>query len=219
MNTFREYEQVIRAKVWVQQAAEDHNTVCVKPDCYSNCHVPCYLPFALDPEKLRECASMTGFWSVACKKCSHAYSDHRHFNSRWVEEEQTQVTVDPEAKKQFDDAKSVKDAADKFRDTVKAQKEQIQAKIQNATAQLAERAAEYAQLSLSGSFAAQIETAIKMLEQNLESMRAKGTSPETMSKVEESLGAMKAKLDLVRRATAKSKPSRVEKIRQFFGRQ
>ena len=64
---------------------ETHNTVCVKPECYSNCHIDCYLEFSpAEPENLLYCEVVGD--DDECKKCGHSYQDHRHFKSLWKQE-------------------------------------------------------------------------------------------------------------------------------------
>ena len=140
-------------------------------------------------------------YAYECRVCKHALSDHRHYNSRWAQEEQEQTTVDSEAKMQFDAAKSDKAAADILLQRIVSDQKKLQKQISDTTAELCELADRYAELSLSGSFLGQVEKAVKMLEQNLEAMQTRGASKETIAGVEQTLTKMKGRCEVLRTAT------------------
>jgi len=73
------------------------------------------------------------------------------------------------------------------------------------TKKLADYAADYAKLSLSGSFSAQVEKAINLLAQKFKSMQEGGVDKEQLDKVETSLEVMRKKLDVLKKANALAK--------------
>lgn len=75
-----------------------HNTLCSRPECYSNCHKQCKLGFSLDPNTFKPCGAMT---DGRCKKCRHPAINHRHYSSTWEETMDTQVVVDKDAQRKF----------------------------------------------------------------------------------------------------------------------
>jgi len=69
--------------------------------------------------------------------------------------------------------------------------------ISRATSTLEQLAEQYANLSLSGSFSAQVGSAVRLLEQHYASLEKKGVDPEQLQKVKQSLDHMKRKLGLL----------------------
>ena len=74
---------------------------------------------------------------------------------------------------------------------------QIISRATNDLEQLVER---YADLSLSGSFSAQVGSAVKLLEQNYAGLEKKEVDREQLHKVRRSLDHMKRKLELLNKA-------------------
>src|ERR1700760_4976362 len=100
MEEYKKYESIVTNRIWVHSPTpETHNALCVKPECYSNCHIDCYLKFSLDPENLLYCEVMDD--DDDCKKCGHSYLDHRHFKSLWKQEDRTEICGDERFEQKF----------------------------------------------------------------------------------------------------------------------
>jgi hypothetical protein len=201
MNAFSDYMKEYNNKVWKQKQTTTHNTLCSQPGCYSNCHMECTLNFTLDPKGLTGCWAMTG---NTCNQCHHSIDDHHHYCVMWQEEEDKQFSVDQAMKKKFDDAKDGKEkteAAIKMGEQALRDLNQV---IDNATNELAQLASDYAGLSLSGSFSAQMEKAVRLLKQSYTGMEEKGVGQDQLQKVKESLDQMQKKLDLLKKANQKT---------------
>ena len=69
-----------------------------------------------------------------------------------------------------------------------------------ATTELEQLVERYADLSLSGSFSAQVGGAVRLLEQNYAALEKKGVGREQLQKVKRSLEHMKRKLELLHKA-------------------
>lgn len=82
--------------------------------------------------------------------------------------------------------------------------------IDGATKDLAQQVERYAHLSLSGSFSAQVGSAVRLLEQNYIGLEKKGVSQDHLHRVQESLGNMKRKLEILNIANEKARKERVE---------
>ncbi|KAK7458148.1 hypothetical protein VKT23_010056 [Stygiomarasmius scandens] len=201
MDIYRTYETTARRKVKVQKATQNHNTLCSVPECYSNCHIHCYLNFTLDPAGLRGCTAMQPTEETCnVSGCGHPRDRHRHYNVIWEDEEQTQNIVDEDMKKKFMNAKSEKEKKENLQQLLQSSLDTLTGLIESSTEELATLASKYADLSLSGSFSGQVEKAVKMLEQNHKAMEEKGVDKVTLDKVQKSLDEMKRKLDLLRKA-------------------
>lgn len=82
--------------------------------------------------------------------------------------------------------------------------------IDGATKDLAQQVERYAHLSLSGSFSAQVGSAVRLLEQNYIGLEKKGVGQDHLHRVQESLGNMKRKLEILNIANEKARKERVE---------
>lgn len=87
-----------------------HNTLCGVPNCYSNCHTPCYLSKSFDKARFKDCASMGR--TDHCKKCKHHYSHHFHNEVMHVSEECEEELVDEVMKAKYVDAKNMEERAE-----------------------------------------------------------------------------------------------------------
>ncbi|SJL03563.1 uncharacterized protein ARMOST_06920 [Armillaria ostoyae] len=137
---------------------------------------------------------------VRCQECKHGWESHRCFNSIWAIREVFEVKVNQEAKAKFENAQNAKKRAEVLKNQIKDKKTMLQDRIKNATEELGRLVERYPKLSLSTSFAGQVETAVKMLEQNLEGMRESGAARETIDKVEASLKSVREKLEVLKEA-------------------
>ena len=82
--------------------------------------------------------------------------------------------------------------------------------INGATNDLAKQVERYAHLSLSGSFSAQVGSAVRLLEQNYTGLLEKGVNKDHLEKVEESLIHMRRKLEILNVAREKARKERLE---------
>jgi hypothetical protein len=81
--------------------------------------------------------------------------------------------------------------------------------INGATGDLAELVERYTRLSLSGSFSAQVGSAVRLLEQHCTALEKKGVDQDQLQKVKESLDHMKRKLELLNNAKEKARKQSV----------
>ncbi|KAF9459249.1 hypothetical protein BDZ94DRAFT_1051168 [Collybia nuda] len=207
---YKQYESTIEQHVYKQTETSKHNTLCAAPKCYSNCHEGCYLSFSFDPNGLLNCWAFGGEKGThGCRQCDHSYEHHHHYNSRWELCEDTQVTIDQDAKKKYDDAMSEKEQQEigmrQLNDTI----DNMDIALSESTTKVGLLVEEYARLSLSGSFSGQVKKSVSLLELNLETMRGNGTDEQTIKSVEKALARMQEKLKVVEKAKrqARQRPS------------
>ena len=203
MKQFRNYQSVITKQVWVQSPTQRHNTVCSLPDCYSNCHISCSLGFTLEPKDLLACAAMAGYES--CQKCGHSYLDHRHYNSQWKQEDDTQTTIDKDAEKKHREAERNNTLQERMLADLKSAIVSLDVDMEESLGRVGLLTEAYAKLSLSGCFAGQVRKSVRLLETNLQAMQSNQADPKSVEAVERSLENMKAKLKLVQEAKVKTK--------------
>ncbi len=173
--------------------------MCSVPDCYSNCHVPCDLSFTLEPKGLLQCAAMRN--RDTCQHCNHSYLDHRHYNSQWKQEDDTQTTIDKDAEKKYKEATRNSTLLADLKRSVAS----LDVDMEESLARVGFLTESYAKLSLSGSFAGQVKKSVRLLETNLQAMQSNNADRKSVEAVEKSLESMKAKLNVVEEAKAKTK--------------
>lgn len=204
---YRKYESTIKQAVYKQIDTPKHNTLCAVPKCYSNCHQNCFLNFSFDPKGLLDCYAFSGSKGLqGCLRCDHSYETHHHYNVQWELREDTQITVDAEAKRKYEVAVSDKARQELGMEQLRQTIVNMDTALADATAKVGQLVENYARLSLSGSFAGQVKKSVALLEMNLETMRGNGTDEQTIKSVEKALSRMREKLELVEKAKEQARP-------------
>jgi len=216
MDAFSKFQMTVEHPVWKQNPTTDHNTLCNQTNCYSTCHEDCALDFTLDPTGLKGCVAMYG---EKCRMCGHALQDHQHYRVKWVEALDEQVVVNPDMKKQWENARGDKEKNEVPLASYKEALNGCNRRIDDATQGLARLAEDYSYLSLSGSFSAQVEKAVRLLQQSYKGMESKGVDEEQLQKMREALDVMKKKLSVLKEANAKRKRETVwlGRVAQLIG--
>ncbi|PFH47907.1 hypothetical protein AMATHDRAFT_49934 [Amanita thiersii Skay4041] len=199
MKQFQNFKSIITQNTWVQSPTSGHNTLCSRPNCYSNCHRSCALNFTLDPSGLLGCAAIT---DGRCR-CGHSYLDHRHYNVEWTQKAETQTRVDANAERKYKDAEGNKAKQEQLKIAVDREISRLDKELDNLLILVGDLTQSYAKLSLSGSFAGQVRKSVRLIETNLEAMRNSKADAKSIEKMEKSLESMKEKLRIVETAGTK----------------
>lgn len=180
-------------KVWEQVNTTQHNTICRYPECRSNCHVGCKLPFSLDPDTvMQECFAMT---DSGCRRCGHSLMEHHHYRSLWKKRTQTQKVVLKGSEQEYNDAAEKNSEYENTIVNLGKSIADIDAESEDLFASLRHLTESYAALSLTGSFIGHVKKTKKYLETNLEIMRRnKYADPRVKEFVEKSLDDVNRKL-------------------------
>ena len=191
MDGFSHFKRIVNALVWKQQPAPTLNYLCIAPNCHSNCGVKHSVvdAYLLFPRQ-----------TSSCSKCNHPHLSHSHLHSTWEQVYEAQLSVDDNMKKQWEAAKDKQERTKALLATSKRALGDLSHIIDGVMDELARLAEEYASLSMSGSFSAPLEKAIRLLEQRCQGMEEKGVGLELLTKVRSSLEHMKGRLDLLRKA-------------------
>jgi hypothetical protein len=211
MNAICDLENTVTMAVWKLQPSSTNNMICGQTGCYSNCDIDYKANIPLD---------LKGRFRGSCNKCNHNLWDHHRCHAKWGQVIDTQVLIDQNVKKKWGAAKDGKGKIAvliAFREKALRNLNQI---INGATGDLAEQVERYTRLSLSGSFSAQVGSAVRLLEQHCTALENKGVDPDQLQKVKESLDHMKKKLDLLISAKEKARKERVgiaSQFKKFFG--
>lgn len=183
----------------IQVTTSSHNTLCSRPDCYSNCHTNCSLFFSLDPDIFEGCSVMKNAY---CNACEHPATDHRHFNSLWEDATDTQVVVDEDAKQKFHAASRDKSRYQDALKKIEASIRDLDGQIESLKVDIGRLCHSYQSLSLSGSFSGQISKLVRLFELTVEAQQTNGVDPQTIAMMVNSLDMMRQKQKLVDEAAA-----------------
>jgi hypothetical protein len=194
MTTYENFETTANRSIKVTTDTRHHNTLCLRPNCYSNCETKCTLPFTFVPEKLKSCAVMR---NGSCTKCHHPAVEHRHHNYIWTERTESEVTVDEDAKRRFHSASQDKITYEGAVHQAHAVIKDLNDKIGDLKVNIGMFCNSYKGLSLSGGVSGQISQSVRLLELNLQNMQANGTDTEKIQTAEENIQKMQLKQKLV----------------------
>jgi len=199
MEEYKKYESVVTNRIWEHSStAPKHNSLCLKPECYSNCHIDCFLEYSLEPENLLYCEVMED--DDNCKKCGHSYQDHRHCKYLWKQETKTEVVLDEQYKQKFLEAKAGEGRLREMRVGLERAIKGLDESLDKSLDQIATHTESYVKLALTGSFTALIKRTVRLLETTSEAMRNNRADVTTVKVVEESLTSVRAKLEMVTNA-------------------
>ncbi|KAJ7226853.1 hypothetical protein GGX14DRAFT_530807 [Mycena pura] len=204
IDAYSKYQRTVNLKPWKRVDSETHNTLCSESGCYSNCHEECALDFTLDPVGIKMC------WVIdddteTCSVCNHSFSKHSHYRALWKQVPESQITIDEDMKQTWEQAKGEQEQNELILAQMQQTLNELSKSVDDSTETLARLAVDYANLSLSGSFSAQINKAINLLRQDFKSMQQKGVDQESLRKMKDSIDTMEKKLEVLKEANAKAK--------------
>ena len=160
---------------------ERHNTLCEVPGCYSNCHMPCYLPKSFEQEKFKSCAAMGG--TEICKVCGHSYRHHHHNEVKFEKVKEKKEFVDEAMKAKFNKAASMEQGADYLRQGLQIRREELLHKKYNLLQELFGKMAEFQELGISK------QNYVKLWEKQLDTVKLR---------IENATGAQRAQLNALK---------------------
>ncbi|KAM6499734.1 hypothetical protein JOM56_005242 [Amanita muscaria] len=225
MEKYEHYQNVVNEQVWTQCPTPEANTMCLRPECYSNCPInrpelekshrskastweknwDQHIPIAVR----RPAAWVVSAYFVIhnslllpnCPHCRHPYHLHTHDHMEWQQKDHQRIVINQDAEKKYNAAMNENEKQEALKANVQETINDLNEEIEDCLNRLGLLTEEYAKLSLSGSFAGQVRKTVVLLELNLESIR--GTDSESVRKVEESLERMKEILSILEKAKAK----------------
>jgi len=191
VNTSANFEKTVNLVVWRQTRTSTNNMLCGQINCYSNCHINYRTNIPLD---------LKGFFGGSCRKCTHSLWNHHRCYAKWEQITDTQVSVDLKLKKEWEaamDGKAKTAVIIAASEKVSNDLDQVINRAVNNLSQLVER---YARLALSGSFAVQVNSAVRLLEQNYLALEGNIVGQDQLQRVKDSLDHMKRKLVVLNKA-------------------
>ena len=185
------FERTVNKVGWKQQRTATNNLLCGETNCYSNCYIDYKTSIPLN---------LRGLFGRPCHQCKHSHWNHHQSRSIWKKLTDVQVLVDQDMKKKWEAARNGKERTAALlgaSEKVLRDLNQVIYHDINHLEQLVER---YASLSLSGSFSAQVASAVRLLEQSFAALEKHGADHEQLQKVKRSIDHMKRKLELLNKA-------------------
>ncbi|KAH7106388.1 hypothetical protein BKA62DRAFT_687029 [Auriculariales sp. MPI-PUGE-AT-0066] len=134
---------------------------------------------------------------IRCKRCSHALDMHWHWRFEWKEVDETQISIDDGMKAKWEGARDKKAKKEAILAAIEKTPANLDVVVERNMITLAELASTYASMSLSGSFSAHLEHALRAL-------REDNADSEQLRRVEASAAELKSKLNVLRDAKAKA---------------
>ncbi|KZV68359.1 hypothetical protein PENSPDRAFT_634475 [Peniophora sp. CONT] len=206
-----EYQRAVDTVVWKLAKTSDsslRSTICLETGCFKNCHAECprsAYSFVLGRLGTLSCHAIS-FMTWTCTECGHSILKHVQYRALWIEVPDTQVEIDHNMKRKWEEAKEGKERNEVAMAALQKAHDNLATAIVEGTDKLTELASEFSNLSLSGSFSAPVEKAIALYEQKLQAMRGDPSiDVEQLRQVEASLNTMKKKRALLQGAYAKAK--------------
>ena len=188
MNALANFEETVNKVVWKQRRTATNNMICGQPNCYSNCYKDYKTNIPL---------SLKGLFGRPCQLCNHSLWNHHRTRAMWEPIVDTHVSVDQNMKKRWEAARDGKEKAAALVEASRQVLRDLNNVISYATNNLEQLVERYADLSLSGNFSAQVDSAVRLLEQNYAVLEKKGVNEDQLQKVKRSLDHMKRKLALL----------------------
>ena len=189
----KHYKSTKRMRTWNVLATSDHNTLCGVRQCYSNCHLSCYLDKSFDKEVLKTCPAFNG--NSYCQVCGHHYTLHYHDEVKFVESIQEQEYLHFEMRDKFEAAKSQEEKARTLHDKLKAELEESEKERKRLSIMLLSVMEEFHSLGINRNYAQLIENQLRVIETHIEG--AIGDEAADLIKTKEEL---EKKLEIVKQA-------------------
>ena len=158
-----------------------HNTLCGAPECYSNCHTPCYLPKSYDQEEFKKCRAMGG--TETCKECGHSYRLHYHNEVIFEKVKEKKEFVDEKMKRKFEEATNMEQRADYLKQGFQKKREALMHKKNSLLQELNGKITEFQRLGISN------QNYAKVLEKQCDVVKLR---------IEVAVGAQRAQLNALK---------------------
>jgi hypothetical protein len=186
VNASTNFGQTVNLVVWKQERTSTNNLLCGQINCYSNCRIDYQANIPL---------GLRGFFERSCPKCNHSLRNHHRCHSKWNKVVDKQVSVDLDMTKRWEAATDRTEKTAVLRAASEKVSKDLDQVINHAISNLAQLVGRYSHLSLSLSFAVQVKSTVRLLEQKYQALERIGVGQDRLQRVKESLGRIEKKLD------------------------
>src|SRR5258706_13550123 len=153
MDAVSNFEKIINSPVWKKESATTRNYLCSMPECYSTCREDDPLFFSI----------VLLFQHRPCVTCKHSNRSHFHAFAKWVQRQESQVTVDDEMKTKWEAAKDEKEKTAALVAGSQRKLDDLRSTIEAGMDALVRLQEEFGRFSLLGSFSGALGKAIRVL--------------------------------------------------------
>lgn len=189
-----DYRTTCTVLKWVQKSTTKHNTLCGAKQCYSNCHIKCSLPRAMDKAVIKRCASFNGGSTDTCTDCGHDYRLHYHDEVLHEKMVENVETIDSEARSRFINAKTQEERAQVLKQELSRKKVKSEKERKALSVQLLLTIEEFQRLGVARNYALLLQNQLFVVEHRL-----KGEDIEHREDLQKTKEEIKKKLDVVQK--------------------
>jgi hypothetical protein len=199
MNINKDFQKVMKRQEWDRRNTEKFNTLCRYDTCHSNCHIRCGLGFSLDSVYLgNRCEAFKSQGgqnlgnSAICDVCGHPAEYHGHFYVEWYERDVEETTIDQDAKRDFEAAKSVVEQMRVIERALTATITNMDRRRQAAQRKVEDLCGSFNSLAISGSFAGRLASMIKLLQIRYETRKHQAAPLDELDSLERSIKQLRS---------------------------
>ena len=177
--------------------------LCGQIDCYRKCDInyKANIPFIL-----------SRFFGGSCPTCKHSLKDHRCHYAQWEKVTEVQVSVDQNMKKEWEQARGAEEKRKVFIAACRKALNGLDNVINRATDDLGREVERHESLSLGGSFADQVSSAVALLELRYKALlEKKDVGSGQRKKVKTSLDRMKRRLAILETAKGNTQKATIRR--------
>ena len=192
MVTSVQFEETTSLVAWRQQRTDTKNMVCGQIGCYSNCELDhkTNIPFVL-----------SRVFGGSCSTCKHSLRVHHSYCVKWEKVTDVQVSVNQDMKKKWERAKGAEEKRGVFITACRKALNDLDQIMNRARDDLGRQVNRHESLSLGGSFAAQVRSAVELLKLRYETLQEKkDVGSDHLAEVQTSLDRMERRLAVLETA-------------------
>ncbi len=186
------YQSTQTIKRCVTVPTSRHNTLCGAVNCYSNCHVPCYLNKSMAKERFKDCRCMEG--TPHCTECGHHYTLHYHNEVKFEVTNEVKEWVDREMKRKFEEAQTMEERQRILTKRLDDAKRQSQEERKTLSEELLLTIEQFQKLGAHRNYAKLLENQLAVVEHRL-----KGTTGTVTHDLRRTKEALTKKLQIVQK--------------------
>ena len=159
---FQNFENALESERIVQVPTAEHNTVCNMPNCVSNCHEKCQLPFGAS--ELTACHAMNK--TPNCTVCGHEVKNH--FHAKYLNKLQKERVNDSKMEAEFKAAQSKEEREAVLMKKLQAERDGVEQESQENLAKIKAALVDFHRVATIPSYRQFLKAKLALVEQTNE---------------------------------------------------
>jgi len=199
----KDFQSITTQSHWqkVPDPNQVYHTICSFSGFHGNCHLKCGVRETMEWEVIgKKCSAFNKGKSKKCKHCGHTAQHHNHYRVTWQELSAQNVNVNEDRKRQYLQASYDLRTAEGQRQALENEQAKSQNALNNAVDRLGQLCQEFNALAISGSFSGFIASRIGALEEEQETMKMNGSTPEALEGMKTSIDLLRSQLKVIQMA-------------------